>query len=63
MNINKTNLRRIIYEEITSSDKKEIKSMIEKEVDKKLRSRETKTMIKDELEKLLKKTDTKKDIG
>jgi predicted component of type VI protein secretion system len=63
MNITPTRLHSIILEEITSTDKKEIKAMIAKELDKKLKSRDTKAMIRDELEKLLNKTDTKKDIG
>jgi predicted component of type VI protein secretion system len=63
MNITPTRLRSIILEEITSTDKKEIKAMIAKEIDKELKSRDTKAMIRDELEKLLNKTDTKNDIG
>ena len=63
MNIKKSELRKLIYEEITTSDKKEIRAMIEKEIERKLSSRETKKMIVDEFEKILKKSDTKKDIG
>jgi predicted component of type VI protein secretion system len=59
MKITPDKLRRIILEEITAADKKEIKALIAKE----LKSRDTKAMIRDELEKLLNKNDTKKDIG
>lgn len=63
MNISQTALKRLIYEEITNSDKKEIKAMIKKEIDKTLSSRETKRMIQDEVEKVLNKSETKKDIS
>ena len=63
MNISQTALKRLIYEEITKSDKKEIKAMIKKEIDKTLSSRETKRMIQDEVEKVLNKSETKKDIS
>tara|TARA_R110002074_G_scaffold23865_3_gene71787 strand:- start:540 stop:800 length:261 start_codon:yes stop_codon:yes gene_type:complete len=59
MKITPNKLRRIILEEITAADKKEIKALIAKE----LKSRDTKAMIRDELEKLLNKNDTRKDIG
>jgi len=63
MNITPTKLRSLILEEITNTDKKEIKAMIAKELERELKSRDTKAMIRDELEKLLNKNDTKKDIG
>jgi hypothetical protein len=63
MKITSAKLRSIILEEITSADKKEIKAMIAKEIEKELKSRATKAMIRDELEILLNKSDTKKDIG
>jgi len=34
MNIKKSELRKLIYEEITASDKKEIRAMIEKEIER-----------------------------
>lgn len=56
-------LRELIFEEITKSDKAEIKKMISKEMESALKSRKAKEMIHDELKKLLKKSDIKKDIG
>jgi|TARA_Y100000310_G_scaffold344842_1_gene459924 hypothetical protein len=63
MNIKPKRLRELIFEEITQSDKTEIKKMISKEVESALKSRKTKEMIQDELKKLLKKNDIKQDIG
>jgi len=56
-------LRELIFEEITKSDKTEIKKMISKEIEGALKSRKMKDMVQDELIKLLKKNDVKQDIG
>ena len=54
MVINKKRLKEIIVEELTKSDKDEIKRMISKEL---------KSMVEDELEKVLKSKSIKDDIG
>jgi hypothetical protein len=54
MRISKSKLNQIIVEELTKSDKDEIKKMIAKEL---------KGMIEDEIEKALKSKDIKNDIG
>jgi len=54
MRISKSKLNQIIVEELTKSDKDEIKRMIAKEL---------KGMIEDEIEKALKSKDIKNDIG
>ena len=63
MNITPSRLRQLINEEITKSDKAEIKKMIAKETEKQLKSRETKKLIEDELIKLIGKNKVKQDLG
>ena len=55
MIIKKSQLKQIIYEELSRADKSDIKDMIAKE----LKSRDVKDLIEDELVKLLKKKDMK----
>jgi len=59
MIIKKSQLKQIIYEELSQSDKSDIKDMIGKE----LKSRAIKDLIEDELAKLLKKKDMKTELG
>jgi uncharacterized membrane protein YheB (UPF0754 family) len=63
MNTTPTRLRQLINEEITRSDKAEIKKLIAKEIEKQLKSRQTKKLIEDELIKLIGKNKVKQDIG
>jgi len=55
MKITKARLKRIISEELTRSDKTEIKKMIEKELEKLLKKKETKDQIADLTKKIMKK--------
>jgi 6-pyruvoyl-tetrahydropterin synthase len=59
MIIKKSQLKQIIYEELSRADKSDIKDMISKE----LKSRAIKDLIEDELAKLLKKKDMKTELG
>ena len=59
MIIKKSQLKQIIYEELSRADKSDIKDMIAKE----LKSRDVKALIEDELVKLLMKKDMKTEIG
>ena len=54
MIITRKRLKQIIYEELTKSDKDEVKRMISKEL---------KSMVEDEVEKVLKSKSVKDDIG
>tara|TARA_B100000989_G_scaffold297998_1_gene285646 strand:+ start:1986 stop:2231 length:246 start_codon:yes stop_codon:yes gene_type:complete len=54
MVITRKKLKQIIYEELTKSDKDEVKRMISKEL---------KSMVEDEVEKVLKSKSVKDDIG
>ena len=54
MVITRKRLKQIIYEELTKSDKDEVKRMISKEL---------KSMVEDEVEKVLKSKSVKDDIG
>ena len=55
-------LRALIVEELTKTDKEDIKKMISKEMDKSLKS-ELKKILADELSKAIKSKNTKDDIG
>jgi len=59
MIIKKSQLKQIIYEELSRTDKADIKDMIAKQ----LKTRAVKDLIEDELVKLLKKKDMKTEIG
>lgn len=63
MKISNLKLKRLIVEEITSSDKSEIKDLIEKELLKQLRSKKVKDLIQDEVKKVLATKDTKTELG
>ena len=54
MVIKRKRLKQIIYEELTKSDKDEVKRMISKEL---------KSMVEDEVDKVLKSKSVKDDIG
>ena len=55
MKITKARLKKIVKEELTRSDKTEIKKMIEKELEKLLKKKETKEQIADLTKKIMKK--------
>jgi LEA14-like dessication related protein len=55
MKVSKARLKQIINEELTRSDKTEIKKMIEKELEKLLKKKETKDQIADLTKKIMKK--------
>jgi hypothetical protein len=63
MKISNLKLKQIIVEEITSSDRREIKDLIEKELQKQLRSVKVKDLIQDEVKKLLATKETKAELG
>ena len=52
-------IEQLIVEELTRDDKAEIRQIINRELDKKLKSKEVKDMIEDEIIKSYKKPDTK----
>tara|TARA_B100001123_G_scaffold74689_3_gene84184 strand:+ start:6559 stop:6816 length:258 start_codon:yes stop_codon:yes gene_type:complete len=58
MSLSKQQIIELINEELTKTDKSEIKTMINKALDK-----EVAKAVKDELEKAMKSTDLKSDIG
>jgi hypothetical protein len=63
MNITDKQLRNLIMEELTKSDKDEIKKIVSKEVESLLKSKSTKDMIVDEIEKHMSSKATKEEIG
>ena len=56
-------IKQLIVEELTRDDKAEIRQIINKELDKKLKSKEVKDMIEDEIIKSYKKPDTKEEVA
>ena len=58
MDIPRTRLKEIIFEELSKKDKAEIKKMVTKELDSVLNK-----AVKEELEKVLKSKEVKNDIG
>lgn len=63
MNITDKQLKNLIMEELTKSDKDEIKKIVSKEVESLLKSKSTKDMIVDEIEKHMSSKATKEEIG
>jgi hypothetical protein len=63
MNITDKELKNLIMEELTKSDKDEIKKIVSKEVESLLKSKSTKDMIVDEIEKHMSSKATKEEIG
>ena len=56
-------IKQLIVEELTRDDKAEIRQIINRELDKKLKSKEVKDMIEDEIIKSYKKPDTKEEVA
>jgi|TARA_Y100001937_G_scaffold26970_2_gene38687 RecJ-like exonuclease len=56
-------IEQLIVEELTRDDKAEIRQIINRELDKKLKSKEVKDMIEDEIIKSYKKPDTKEEVA
>jgi hypothetical protein len=56
-------LKNLIMEELTKSDKDEIKKIVSKEVESLLKSKSTKDMIVDEIEKHMRSKDAKEQVG
>ncbi len=63
MNITDKQLKNLIMEELTKSDKDEIKKIVSKEVESLLKSKLTKDMIVDEIEKHMRSKDAKEQVG
>jgi hypothetical protein len=63
MNITDKQLKNLIMEELTKSDKDEIKKIVSKEVESLLKSKSTKDMIVDEIEKHMRSKDAKEQVG
>jgi glutamyl-tRNA reductase len=65
MKLTMEKLRDIIAEELTKSDKSEIKTIVSKEIDSSISAFEKKInkMVQDELKKLLKTRSTKDEVG
>lgn len=63
MNITDKELKNLIMEELTKSDKDEIKKIVSKEVESLLKSKSTKDMIVDEIEKYMRSKDAKEQVG
>jgi|DEB0MinimDraft_10_1074344.scaffolds.fasta_scaffold80177_2 hypothetical protein len=63
MKISDKDLRNLIMEELTKSDKDEIKKIVSKEVESLLKSKSTKDMIVDEIEKHMSSKATKEEIA
>jgi hypothetical protein len=63
MNITDKELKNLIMEELTKSDKDEIKKIVSKEVESLLKSKSTKDMIVDEIEKHMRSKDAKEQVG
>jgi len=56
-------LHALINEELTRSDKSEIRDIISTELDKRFRSADFKKLLADEIEKVLSTKETKEEIG
>ena len=63
MNITDKQLKNLIMEELTKSDKDEIKKIVSKEVESLRKSKSTKDMIVDEIEKHMRSKDAKEQVG
>lgn len=63
MSITNQRLRALIVEELTRDDKAEIRQLINKELDKKLKSQKVKDIVEDEINKSLKTKATKQEIA
>ena len=63
MSLSNEQIYALIVEELTRDDKAEIRQLINKERDKKLKSQNVKDMVEDEIGKALKRTATKQDIA
>ena len=58
-----TKLKALINEELTRSDKSEIRDIVSTELDKRMRSADFKKLLGDEVEKILHTKATKEEIG
>ena len=63
MSLSNEQIYALIVEEPTRDDKAEIRQLINKELDKKLKSQNVKDMVEDEIGKALKRTPPKEDIA
>tara|TARA_R100000008_G_C3576969_1_gene165878 strand:+ start:1144 stop:1416 length:273 start_codon:yes stop_codon:yes gene_type:complete len=63
MSITNQRLCALIVEELTRDDKAEIRQLINKELDKKLKSQKVKDIVEDEINKSLKTKATKQEIA
>jgi len=63
MKISNLKLKQIIVEELSSADMSDVKTAVEKEVQKQLRSAKVKDMIQDEVKKILATKETKAELG
>ena len=63
MSLSNEQIYALIVEELTRDDKAEIRQLINKELDKMLKSKNVKDMVEDEIGKALKRTSTKQDIA
>jgi|TARA_R110002074_G_scaffold401867_1_gene601948 RecJ-like exonuclease len=63
MSISSTQIYAVILEELNRTDKAEIRQLINKEIDKKLKSQNVKDMVEDEVDKALKRSSTKQELA